>query len=119
MVALGGDVVFPVPPELPLLLPPQPEISRLVNVMSAIESHSDGLSFLLLVKKDPHAIRPAQTTMPELLRHGDEFCFFEEVCEVRVRKAGRSAGAVELHFDPTPMLSVAAFGLLAEDSFME
>ena len=118
MVGLGGGVL-PVPPELPPPLPPQPEIPRLVSVMSTMASHSDGLSFRLLVKRDPQEIRLAQTTRPEVLRHGDEFSFLVEACEARVRRFERSAGAVELHIDPTPMLSVAAFGLLVEDALME
>jgi hypothetical protein len=122
VVALGGGVVLPLPPEelpppLPPL-PPQPENPRLATVR-AMASHNDGLSFRFLVKKEPQAIRLAQTTRPEVSRHGDEFSFFEDVCDVSVRKLERSAGAVELHFDPTPMLSVAAFGLLVVDGLMK
>ena len=60
MVAPAGGVELPVPLELPPPLPPQPERPRLATVMSAMESsHSDGLSFRLLVKRDPQAIRLA------------------------------------------------------------
>ena len=82
MVALGGGVVLPVPPELPPLLPPlppQPESPRLAVAMSATARNRDGLSFRLFVKRDPQAIRLAQRTRPEVLRRGDEFSFFEDV----------------------------------------
>ena len=114
MAALGGGVVLPVPPvppELPPPLPPHPETPRLAAVMSTRASHSDGPSFLFLVKRDPQAIRLAQTTRPEV-PHGEEFSFFEDARDVRVRKLDRSAGAGEVHIEPTPMLSVAAFWLL-------
>ena len=46
------------------------------------------------------------------MRHGDGFSCFKDARVVSGRRFARSDGDTEVHAEPTPMVSVAAFGLL-------